>query len=148
MKGLELKTSIGEDTTLHFLVRNNGTKEAMLIHVMATLDNIKKHKYFQGYKTAQVLYAAKKKAAKQAKAGLALPDRVSNGTDKSKKSSKKAKEAEATTKASDQEMQSNFQVVLKKAKEAAENTKGTMTTAANKMFAFYPNLLLVEKKYA
>jgi hypothetical protein len=31
-----------------------------------------------------------------------------------------------------------------KAKEAAENAKGAMTAAANRMFAFYNNLLLVE----
>jgi hypothetical protein len=42
MKSLQLKTSIGEDTTLHFSVWNNGTKEAMLMNVTATLDVIKK----------------------------------------------------------------------------------------------------------
>jgi hypothetical protein len=50
MKGLQLKTSIGEDTTLHFSVWNNGTKEAMFMHVMATLDAIKKRGHFQAYK--------------------------------------------------------------------------------------------------
>jgi hypothetical protein len=45
-------------------------------------------------------------------------------------------------------MQVNFQADLTKAKEATENVKGTMTTAANKMFVFYANLLLVEAKYA
>ncbi len=91
---------------------------------------------------------AKKEAAKQAKAALSLLDGVSNGTEKFKKSSKKAKEAEAATKASDQEMQANFQADLEKAKEAAENAKGTMTAAADKMFKFYANLLLAEAKYA
>jgi hypothetical protein len=90
---------------------------------------------------------AKKEAEKQAKADLSLLDRVSDCAEKSKKSSKKAKEAEAMTKASDQEMQANFQADLKKAKDATENAKGTMTTATNKMFPFYANLLLVEAKY-
>jgi hypothetical protein len=43
MKGLQLITLIGEDTALHFPMCNNGTKEAVLMHVMATLDAIKKH---------------------------------------------------------------------------------------------------------
>jgi hypothetical protein len=103
MKGLHLKISIGEDTTFHFSVWNNGTKEAMLMHVDATLDAIKNRGHFQDYETAQALYMAKKEAAKQAKAGLTLLDGVSNCTEKSKKSCKKAREAEAATKASDQE---------------------------------------------
>jgi hypothetical protein len=60
MKGLQLKTLIGEDTTLHFPVWNNGTKEAMLMHVTATLDAIKKRGHFQDCETAQALYVAKK----------------------------------------------------------------------------------------
>ncbi len=55
MKGLQLKTSIGKDTTLHFFVWNSGTKEAMLMHVMATLDAIKKRGHFQAYKETQAL---------------------------------------------------------------------------------------------
>ncbi len=43
MKGLQLKTSIGKDTTLNFPVWNSNTKEAIVMHVMATLDAIKKH---------------------------------------------------------------------------------------------------------
>jgi hypothetical protein len=148
MKGLQLKTSIGEDTTLHFPLWNIGTKEVMLMHVTGTLDAIKKREHFQDYEASQALYTAKNKFAKQAKAGPALLEGASNGTDKSKKSSKKAKEAEATTKASDQEMHANFQAGLNKAKEAAENAKGAMTAADNKMFAFYANLLSVEVKYA
>jgi hypothetical protein len=80
VKGLKLKTSIGEDTTLHFSVWNNGTKKAMLMHVRATLDAIKKHGHFQDYKLAQALYVAKKEVAKQAKAGLSLLDKVSEGS--------------------------------------------------------------------
>jgi hypothetical protein len=59
----------------------------------------------------------------------------------------KAKEPEAMTGASDQEMQASFLADLMKAKEATENAKGTMTIAANKMFTFYNYLLLVEAKY-
>ncbi len=73
-------------------------------------------------------------------------DGAGNGSGKSKKSSKKAKEAEGVTKASDQEMRATFQADLEK--EAAENAKGTMTAAANKMFAFDTNLLSVKAKYA
>jgi hypothetical protein len=53
MKGLQLKTSIGEDRTLHFPVWNSGTEEAMLMHVMATLDAIMKRGHFQAYNKAQ-----------------------------------------------------------------------------------------------
>ncbi len=142
MKSLQLKTSIGEDTTLHFPIWNIGIKEAMLMHVIVTLDAIKKHGQFQDYETAQVLYMAKKEVAKQGKAGLSLLYGVSNVTEKSKKLSRKIKEAIAVTKASDQEIEANFQADLKMAKEATENTKDTMTAAANKMFAFYANFAL------
>jgi hypothetical protein len=70
MKGLQLKTSIGKDRTLNFPVWNSNTKEAMLMHVMATLDAIKKCGHFKAYKVAHALYVEKKGAAKQAKAGL------------------------------------------------------------------------------
>ena len=46
MKGLQLKTSIGEDMTLHFPMWYNGAKEAMLMHVTAILDAIKKYGHF------------------------------------------------------------------------------------------------------
>ncbi len=49
---------------------------------------------------------------------------------------KKAKEADGVTKAPDNEMQATFQADLEKAKSTAENAKGAMTAAANKMFAF------------
>jgi hypothetical protein len=48
MKNLQLMTSIDKDTTLNFSVwYDNGTKEAMLMHVTATLDAIKKHGHFK-----------------------------------------------------------------------------------------------------
>jgi hypothetical protein len=64
MKGLQIKTSIREDTTLSFSVWDNGTKEAILIHVTATLEAIKKRGHIQAYEEAQALYVAKKEAAK------------------------------------------------------------------------------------
>jgi hypothetical protein len=45
-------------------------------------------------------------------------------------------------------MQVIFLSGAKKAKEAAENAKGAMTTASSKMFGFYANLLSVEANYA
>jgi hypothetical protein len=57
MKGLQLKISINKDTTLNFPVwMVSGTKEAMLMHMTATLDAIKKHGNFKVYKEAQALY--------------------------------------------------------------------------------------------
>ncbi len=50
MKGLRLKTSIGKDRTLNFPMWNSGTKETMLMHVIATLDAIKKRGHFKAYK--------------------------------------------------------------------------------------------------
>jgi hypothetical protein len=104
MKGLQLKTSIGEDMTLHFPMWYNGAKEAMLMHVTATLDAIKKRGHFQEYDTALALYVSKKEAAKQVKAGLSLLDRAGKSLGKFKKSLKKAKKAEGVTKAQDLKM--------------------------------------------
>jgi hypothetical protein len=118
------------------------------MHVGSTLDAIKKFGHFKDHNKAQTLYMSQKETAKQAKAAVALLDGISKGAEKSKKSLKKATEAKATDEASDPEMQANFLLDLKKAREAAENAKGVMTTAANKMFQFYTNLLLVEAKYA
>jgi hypothetical protein len=80
---------------------------------------------------------SQKEAAKQAKAVLADLDGVmSKGAEKSNKSSRKAKEAAAMAEAPDPELQANFLLDFKKAKEAAENAKGEMTSAANKIFQF------------
>jgi hypothetical protein len=62
MENLLLKTSIDKDTTLNFLVwYSNGTKEAMLMHVMATLDAIKKRGHFKAYNEARGSTWSKKK---------------------------------------------------------------------------------------
>jgi hypothetical protein len=44
-------------------------------------------------------------------------------------------------------MRANFLLDLKKAKEATENAKGKVITAANKMLQFHMNLFSVEAKY-
>ncbi len=60
--------------------------------------------HFKDQDKAQALYVSQKEAAKQAKAALAWFDGVSKGAEKSKKSSKKAKEARVTAEARDPEM--------------------------------------------
>ncbi len=107
------------------------------MHVGLTFDTIKKRGHFQAYNKALALYEAKEQAAKQAKADLALLDKDREGTKKSKKFSTKAKETKAKeAKTADPEMQATFLADNKKAKEATENAKGTMTAVASKMFGF------------
>jgi hypothetical protein len=97
-----LKTTIGEDTILHLSIWHSGAKEALLMHVGSTLDAIKKHGRFKDHEEAQELYVSQKEAAKQVKATLTLLDGVtSKGAEISKKSSRKAKEAEAIAEAPD-----------------------------------------------
>jgi hypothetical protein len=86
LKGLQLKTSIDKDTTLNFLIWTGcGTKEAMLMHLTATLDAIKKRGHFKANEEAQVLYVEQKEVVKSAKASLSLLDGASKGSGKSKK---------------------------------------------------------------
>jgi hypothetical protein len=139
MKDLQLKTSIGKDAALNFPMWNSSTKKAMLMHLTVILNTIKKRGNFNAYKEAQVLFVEKKKALNSANTSLSLLDGASKGSGKYKKTPKKAKEAKSMTKTPDNNMQATFQVDLKKAKSAAENTKGAMTASANKMFAFYTN---------
>jgi hypothetical protein len=83
---------------------NSITKEAMLMHVTATLDTIKKHGCCKAYEEAQALFVEKKEAAKLAKACLSLLDGAREGLEKSKKTSTKAKEAKGVTKAPNKDM--------------------------------------------
>ena len=87
MGSLEIKITIKKDTTLNFAVwQENGTREALLMHVTAVLDAIKKRGHVKDYKMATKKYEGAKKAVESAKAGLALL----NGTgEKVKKSCKK-----------------------------------------------------------
>jgi hypothetical protein len=81
IKNVQLKTSIDMDSTLNFLVwYGNRTKEAMLIHVTATLDAIKKCGHFKAYNEAQAAYVEQKEAVKSAKASLSLLDGGSKGS--------------------------------------------------------------------
>ncbi len=149
MKNLQLKTSIDKDMNFNFPVwYGNGTKEAMLMHMLAMLDAIKKHGHLKAYKEAQALYVEQKEVVKLAKASLSLLDGVSKGSGKSKKTLKKAKEAKGVTKVPGDPMQATFQVDLEKAKSATKKAKGAMTAGATQMFKFYANLLSVEAKLA
>ncbi len=47
LRQLQIKTSLEKDTTLNFAVwQENGTREAILMHVTVVLDAIKKHGHF------------------------------------------------------------------------------------------------------
>jgi hypothetical protein len=118
------------------------------MHVSATLDAIKTCGHLEDHKEAQETYVCQRELAKQAKAAISELDRVtSEGAEKSKKSSKKAKEAESTADVPDAEMHVMYLHDLKKAKEATEKARCNMTTAANKMFQVYANLLSPEAKH-
>jgi hypothetical protein len=104
---------------------------------------------------AQIAYVEQTEVVKLAKTDMALLDGASKGSEKLSKKSKKVKEAEAKFKEADgatkvpkYPMKANFQANLEKAKKATKDTKGAMTTAANKMLLFYTNLLSVKSKYA
>jgi hypothetical protein len=164
LRNLKIKTTIEKDTTLNFPVwRKNGTRKAFLMHVTAVLDAIKKRGHFYDYEKARKDHKESTKAIESARAALSLLD----GTGaKAKKSCKKktkevekditakvqdsesdTKEAKDTPEAND-EMKADFLDDLEKAKQSQRNAKGAMTVAANKMFAFYLNLLSLESKYA
>jgi hypothetical protein len=70
-----------------------------------------------------------------------------DATAKVQESNSDAKEAEDAPEAND-EMKAGFLEDLEKAKQAQRIAKGEMTVAANKMFAFYSDLLSPESKYA
>jgi hypothetical protein len=73
----------------------------MLMHVKTTLDAIKKYGHFKAYNEAQTLFVEQKEVVKSVKATLSLLDGASEGLGKSKKTSKKAKEAEGVTRVPD-----------------------------------------------
>jgi hypothetical protein len=161
LRNLEFKTTIEKDTTLNFPVwQENGTREAFLMHVTAVLDAIKKRGHFYDYKKAEKVHEEARKAVESARAGLALLD--GTGT-KSKRFCKKkareaaekalakaqdskseAREAKEALEVKDDSMKAGFLDDLEKAKQAQRTAKGSMTTAASKMFSFYSNLLSPE----
>jgi hypothetical protein len=67
---------------------------------------------------------------------------------KAQDSKSEAKEAEETTKVSNNTMKAGFLEDLEKAKQAQGIAKGAMTAVTSKMFTFYLNLLSPESKYA
>jgi hypothetical protein len=140
---------IGEGAEqLHLSIWHSGTWEAFLMHVGLAMDVIKKQGHFEAYKEAHELYMEQHNLAKQVKATLVeLDGYTSEGAGTSRKSSKRNKEGMATADASEPNLQANFLLDLKKAKEAAENTKVKAESAAKDMFKFYPNLLSVDAKY-
>jgi hypothetical protein len=169
LQKLQIKTLLEKDTMLNFPVwHKNGTREAFLMHVTAVLDAMKKCGHFNDYDRAQKAYEKAKKAAELAEAGLALLEGTSAETTSKckKKALAKAKEAakEALAKAhetkpeakgaveatnvTEDSMKDGFQVDLEKAKQAREAAQGTMTAAANLMFAFYSILISPKSKYA
>jgi hypothetical protein len=163
LRNLEIKTTIEKDTTLNFQVwHENGTCKTFLMHVTAVLDAIKKRGHFYDYEKATKDHKESTKAIESARAALSLLDRPGAKAKKSRKKSKEvkkdatakvqdsesdAKEVEDAPKAYD-EMKAGFLGDLEKAKQSQRTAKGMMIVAANKMFAFYSNLLSPESKYA
>jgi hypothetical protein len=75
---IQVRTLVEKDTTLNFpMWYNNGIKVAILMHVMAILDAIKKRGRFKDYNEAQAAYMEQKEAVKSAKASLSLLDGAS-----------------------------------------------------------------------
>jgi hypothetical protein len=156
-----------KDTTLNFPVwHKNGTQEAILMHVMAVLNAIKKRGHFKDYEKAERAYVEHKQVVELAKAGLALLNKTSAGKKNRKKKAlakakeaakealakfpdpkSEAREAEEAPKVTKDTMRAGFQVDLEKAEEDQKIAKGAATAAASKMFAFYLNLLSPESKY-
>jgi hypothetical protein len=176
-RNMEIKTTIEKDTTMNFPVwQENGTREAFLRHLTAVLNTIKKRGHFGDYDKAALKYKEASEAIGSARAGLSLLEDTAKKASKEKKkkqkgkpkeSEKTAEDEEVTPKATaeapvpkaavqeaqvapatDDQMKANFSVDLEKAKQALRITKGAMTAAATKMFAFYSNLLSPESKYA
>jgi hypothetical protein len=128
------------------------------MHVTAVLDAIKKRGHFKDYEKAE----ESKKAVESARAALSLLDRTGAKAKRSRKKKTKEAKKDATAMVQDSEsddkeakdapeandeMKAGFLEDLEKAKQAQRIAKGAMIVAANKMFAFYSNLLSPESKY-
>jgi hypothetical protein len=163
LRNLEIKTTIKNNTTLNFQVWcKNGTREAFLMHVTAVLDVNKKHGHFYNFEKAAKDSKESTKAIESARATLSLLDGPGakakklckknkevkkDATAKVQDSESDAKEAEDAPEADD-EMKAGFLGDLEKAKQSQRIAKGAMIVAANKMSAFYSNLLSPESKHA
>jgi hypothetical protein len=92
LRNLEIKTTIENDTMLHFPVwHKNRTRKAFLMHVTAVLDAIKKRGHFNDNEKAQKEHKEAKKAVESARAALSLLD--STGAKAKRSCKKKTKEA-------------------------------------------------------
>jgi hypothetical protein len=163
LRNLKIKTTIEKDTMLNFQVwRKNGTCKAFLMHITVVLDAIKKRGHFYDYKKAAKDHGESTKSVESAWAALSLLDRPGEKAKKSRKKNKEVKK-DATAKVqdsksdakeakdapeADDKMKAGFLGDLENAKQSQRTVKGTMIVAANKMFAFYLNLLSPESKYA
>jgi hypothetical protein len=149
--------------TLNFPVWcKNGNRKAFLMHTTAVHDAIKKRGHFYNYQKAAKDLKESTKAVESARAALSLLDGTRAKAKKPRKKKTKEVEKDATAKVQDSEsdakeakdapeandeMKAGFLEDLEKAKQSQRTAKGAMTVAANKMFAFYLNLLSPESKY-
>jgi hypothetical protein len=118
------------------------------MHVSTALNAIKKWGTFKAHAEARECYEEQCKAAKQAKATLAvLNAATSKGEKTSKKASQKTKEGMALADAPDPELRAEYQKDLEKAKEATETAKNKQEFAVKEMFQFYANFLSADAKY-
>jgi hypothetical protein len=164
LRNLKIKTTIEKDMRLNFQVwHENGTREAFLMHVTVVLDAIKKCGHFYNYKKAAKDHKESTRVIESARAALSLLDGLGAKAKKSCKKKTKEEEKDTTAKVqdsesdakeaedapeADDEMKAGFLGDLERAKQSQRTMKGAMTVAANKMFAFYSNLLSPKSKYA
>jgi hypothetical protein len=133
------------------------------MHVTAILHAIKKRGHFYDYEKAMKDQEESTKAIESARAALSLLNGPGAKAKKSRKKKTKEVEKDATAKVQDSgsdakkaedapevddEMKAGFLGDLEKANQSQRTVKGVITIAANKMFAFYSNLLFPESKYA
>jgi hypothetical protein len=105
--------------------------------------------HFKAHDKANEALVEQHKLVKQAKATLAkLDGSTSEGIGTSKKPSKRHKEAAATADTPEPGLRAIYKLDLKKAQEAAEETKVKVELAAQDMLQFHANLLSVDAKYA
>jgi hypothetical protein len=117
------------------------------MHVSTAVNANKKRGTFKAHKEAAEAYVEKCKAAKQAKAALAVLNAATSEDEKSsKKASQKTREGMVLDDAPDPELCVEYQAVYKKAKIAAETAKNNRESAATEMFQFYANLLSTDIK--
>jgi hypothetical protein len=116
--------------------------------VGSVLKAIKKKDYFKAHEDANEAYVEQCGLVKQAKAALTkLDGNTSKWAGSSKKSSKKPREATATSSHPDPDLQAKYVSDVKQAKEAVEKAKAKAELAVMDMFQLYANLLSIDAKY-